>query len=795
MEFVFSRRDLMNYFVKNSQDKSISIIIATSSFINLINNEYRFHIERIPHLIKTVGNYQDKEIIKDKDLIRAFLQNAKEKEDYPVYKNILTLIRDLKQSQNNEYNKIFSDLENDTELTNSKNKINQVISALKENENFAALSDKLKNKTSPVEIARAISEEYAVCDNENLKTSLNGYLEVLGFSLDEFPSFSNIFSKIMDVFYKCENDENSESLKIKEKASYIRYMSFLFVKKIKDLRKNKYTHFDKLLPKESFKVLNIENIEIKLLNLIQKKQTNTEHVFNSLKAIFIEILFVQYKESLNYKDKANNFIGCIEKCFSILNVSNFRYFESLYKNRNILSDEFAYEKIKKHLSELNQKNNRLKGSIEGFLQEENPEILNQIYDKLDENNEDEAHLKYKLSKFMPKINSEKMTWGIGIRCWGVEGGNKHGSAFLYYTDGYSNEKSRELLNNAPDLFDVIEKFAKDITFNSKKDLSNIIANSNMELSVLNSLKKQYECRFYISRISLNVYNEISSPWTKNVATVYTDARFKRIENGIFLPKAFHKNSKDYNELLHEYINFDTYVVDKKIKKAAHKCHYVNLSQEDLKRSNINIHHMLPWVFAVSSGKTFFHKVYGNNCCKFIYDMLHFAGGPTKTHIVWEPSDLYNYANAIKMNKSTKVKNTPQFIYYKTPNIDLWTSSDLLNFLKKNKHPLTNETYGFTSELKPIITKLNEYHKYRNNEKENIQTYGKSHFTKISTDILSDLLDIIADILRNNSGTKNKYVLMTIFKQAITLKEKSNLELLENKNPFLPEDYIHQNPTH
>ena len=89
----------------------------------------------------------------------------------------------------------------------------------------------------------------------------------MGFSLDEFPSFSNIFSKIMDVFYKCENDENSESLKIKEKASYIRYMSFLFV--IKDLRKNKYTHFQKI-----FKVF-IENIEINLLNLIQKKQTNT----------------------------------------------------------------------------------------------------------------------------------------------------------------------------------------------------------------------------------------------------------------------------------------------------------------------------------------------------------------------------------------------------------------------------------------------------------------------------------------------------------------------------------------
>ena len=49
----------------------------------------------------------------------------------------------------------------------------------------------------------------------------------------------------------------------------------------------------------------------------------------------------------------------------------------------------------------------------------------------------------------------------------------------------------------------------------------------MELSVLNSLKKQYECRFYISRISLNVYNEISI-WIKNATG--NVQRLKRIKN-------------------------------------------------------------------------------------------------------------------------------------------------------------------------------------------------------------------------------------------------------------------------
>ena len=179
MEFVFtnsfqnSSEALKKYYSKEN-GKPISIIVATSSFINLINKEYRFHIERIPHLMKMFKNHQAQRSVNNEDLIKAFLQNAKEKESYPVYGNILSSIRDLKGSGNNKDKKILNYLKRDIDI--SSNKTGQVIQELAKHKEFYDLVLVIHHTTkttSPVEVARNLEYEKIVFYQRPMQSSIN----------------------------------------------------------------------------------------------------------------------------------------------------------------------------------------------------------------------------------------------------------------------------------------------------------------------------------------------------------------------------------------------------------------------------------------------------------------------------------------------------------------------------------------------------------------------------------------------------------------------------------------------
>ena len=102
----------------------------------------------------------------------------------------------MKGSGNNEDKKILNYLKKDIDI--SSNKTGQVIQKLAQHKEFYDLVLVIYHTTkttSPVEVARAISEHYAVCDDKDLKISLEGYLKKLGFSLEEFPDLSSILLK------------------------------------------------------------------------------------------------------------------------------------------------------------------------------------------------------------------------------------------------------------------------------------------------------------------------------------------------------------------------------------------------------------------------------------------------------------------------------------------------------------------------------------------------------------------------------------------------------------------------
>ena len=290
MEFTFILRNSGSELFKSNciylndyysgKKKDVSIIIATSSFINLINKEYRFAIQRIPHLLKTFGNNEDKELIKDEDLIQAFLQNAKEKENYPVYKNILDSIKSLKESGKAKDQQILRYLKKDIDISSSSSKVNQVKNKLQNDDNLTALSEKVKNKTSPVEVARAISEHCAVCDDEPLKMSLKGYLKELGFSLEEFPASSNVFSRVAEFFKEFAVKSNIQE-SIKQKVACLEIVASAFQKKTEAFYR-----------REKFSVSDIVNDEIiRILNagLIRNELSYIDDDFVEKKEAFCPI--------------------------------------------------------------------------------------------------------------------------------------------------------------------------------------------------------------------------------------------------------------------------------------------------------------------------------------------------------------------------------------------------------------------------------------------------------------------------------------------------------------------------
>ena len=397
MEFAFtnylnSSEALKKYYSKEN-GKPISIIVATSSFINLINKEYRFHIEKIPHLMKMFKNHQAQRSVNNEDLIEAFLQNAKEKEDYPVYKGILISIKDLKGSEDTKDKKILNYLKKNIDISSSSSRVIQVKNKLQNDRNLTALSEKVKNETSPVEVARAISEEYAVCNDEPLKISLAEYLNELGFSLEEFSSSSNVFSRITNILelYLSKESTNKSNEVFILKATYLKFISSKFQMKIESLYNGKEFSI-KDVNEILRSLLKIEGFDNKISHIDDNyAPQEVGKLFYFLKNVFAEILFTQYQNLIG-KDP---FKTCLEKCFHTLGIDHPKHFETMYQNGNIFPSKKTIELINKQKKD-GATTLAWKNAIESVnINQKTFTYLCENYNNLPEN------LKYKIAKLMP----------------------------------------------------------------------------------------------------------------------------------------------------------------------------------------------------------------------------------------------------------------------------------------------------------------------------------------------------------------------------------------------------------
>ena len=374
-----------------------------------------------------------------------------------VYGNILSSIRDLKGSGNNEDKKILNYLKKDIDI--SSNKTGQVIQKLAQHKEFYDLVLVIYHTTkttSPVEVARAISEHYAVCDDKDLKISLEGYLKKLGFSLEEFPDLSSILLKIKGIILNCLNENEPEgkihilansiltSLIHQVDCLYSLHMHFqgnnkknykelvdnsrLSIENIKQMIKDMGDNDNDptLLNEYDIK---LEPFPIKLEHIEQFRNNESQNldIPKEIKDTAISCLHDQYEnicKIVNGTDGGSvkvileKYKTCIENCLSIFGVNNPKHFESLYQNKNPLSDITTRNKIEDLLSQIKDKN--MKQYIQNLYPKNKEEALNQIYCNLDEQKQDEKDIKHKLAKIIPSLKKvSKFSYFKCTRCGDV----------------------------------------------------------------------------------------------------------------------------------------------------------------------------------------------------------------------------------------------------------------------------------------------------------------------------------------------------------------------------------------